>query len=72
MIMSFDNWFDKYGDLDKYNNAYEDYVIGLAEDNIFEPMDYYEFMLDEYESQIDDMQEEAYERLKEERRCYYD
>lgn len=72
MIMSFDTWFDKYGDLGKYIEAYEDYVLGLAEDGIFEPIDYYEFMLDEYESQIDDMQDEAYERLKEERRAYYD
>ena len=72
MIMSFEDWFDKYGDLDKYVDAYEDYVIGLAEDNIFEPMDYYEFMLDEYESQIDDLNDAAYEQLKEERRCYHD
>lgn len=72
MIMSFEDWFDKYCDLDKYVELYEDYVIGLAEDGIFEPIDYYEFMLDEYESQIDDLNDAAYEQLKEERRAYYD
>jgi len=67
MIMSFEDWFDKYGDLDKYVELYEDYLEDLSENGVYEPIDYYEFMLDEYESQIGDYEDAEYERMKEER-----
>ena len=67
MIITFEDWLDKYGDLDKYIELYEDYLEDLSENGVYEPIDYYEFMLDEYESQIGDYEDAEYERMKEER-----
>ncbi len=66
MIMSFEDWFDKYGDLDKYIELYEQYLEDMNDEG-FEPIDYYKFMLEEYESWVGDYEDAEYERMKEER-----
>ena len=67
MIMSFEDWFDKYEDIGKYAEAYADYLEDLSENGVYEPVDYYEFMLDEYYSWVGDYEDAEHDRMREER-----